>query len=110
MAVATPNRLRMTNFSAPTLSELYGENGKHGEFSLYIFVGITCGGGPLLRRKGRFFFSGVFRQLMQRKLRLDQGACILTVNRAQEAHHLLQTGNLKINMLQLVLYGLGGVE
>jgi len=36
-------RLRVLNFSVSTLSELYIENRKRGEFFLYVFVGITCG-------------------------------------------------------------------
>jgi signal transduction histidine kinase len=34
-------RLRLPNVSVSTLSELYIENRKRGEFFLYIFVGIT---------------------------------------------------------------------
>jgi len=34
-------RLRVLNFSVSTLSELYIENRKRGEFFPYIFVGIT---------------------------------------------------------------------
>jgi len=36
-------RLRLLNFSVSTLSELYIENRKRGEFFPYIFVGLTCG-------------------------------------------------------------------
>ena len=57
-----------------------------------------------------FFLSSVFRKLMQRKLRLDQGACVLTIDWAQETHHLLQCGNLKVNVLQLVPHRPGGVK
>src|ERR1700751_565697 len=35
--------LRLPNSSLSTLSELYIENLKQGEFFLYIFIGITCG-------------------------------------------------------------------
>jgi len=35
-------RLRLASFSVSTLSELYIENRKRGEFFLYIFVGIAC--------------------------------------------------------------------
>ena len=47
---------------------------------------------------------------MERKLRLDQGARVLTIDTAQETHHLLQSGNLEVNVLQLVPHGPGGVE
>src|ERR1700686_572728 len=39
---------------------------------------------------------------MQRKLRLDQGPRVFAIDTAQESHHLLQRGNLAVDVLQLV--------
>jgi hypothetical protein len=54
-SAAERQRLRLPNFSLSTLSELYIENLKRGEFFLYIFVGITCGMGGA--SDGRFLRS-----------------------------------------------------
>jgi hypothetical protein len=36
------------------------------------------------------------------KLRLDQGTRVFAIDAAQESHHLLQRGNLTVDVLQLV--------
>src|SRR5437899_12749327 len=47
---------------------------------------------------------------MRRKLRFEQGSRVLAIDTAQESHHLLQGGNLKVNVVQLVPHGRGGVN
>ena len=47
---------------------------------------------------------------MQRKLRLDQGPRVFAIDAAQESHHLLQGGNLTVNVLQLVPHRPGRVK
>jgi hypothetical protein len=47
---------------------------------------------------------------MQRKLRLDQRPRVFAIDMAQESHHLLQRGNLTVDMLQLVPHRPAGVK
>jgi len=47
---------------------------------------------------------------MHRKLRLDQGPRVFAIDTAQQSHHLLETGNLTVDVLQLVPHKSAGVE
>jgi hypothetical protein len=47
---------------------------------------------------------------MRWKLRLDQGARVFAINTAQESHHLLQRGNLTVDVFQLAPNRPAGVE
>lgn len=46
-----------------------------------------------------FLDLSVSRQVGERELRFEQGARVLTVDPAQETHHLFQRGNFKIHVL-----------
>src|SRR6476661_4490273 len=56
------------------------------------------------------FLSRILKEPMQWKLRLDQRPRVFAIDAAQESHHLLQAGNLEVNMLQFVPHRPGGVK
>jgi hypothetical protein len=47
---------------------------------------------------------------MHWKVRLDQGSRVFVIDTAQESHHLFESGNLKVNVPQLVPHRPGGVK